>query len=141
MMNRDHKSLVMSEVIECNLLMCALLTIKNAYKHLTDEYLKGALDDKYIDNAVSNAVRQYHNHAVTIIYMTPAYDNYLTSKAKNDKGKTLLSARSQALLPNTHLDLCSLTTQQANTFNTYWSQHVQITNGKLKIKPFRREPP
>ena len=61
--------------------------------------------------------------------------------AKNDKGKTLLSARSQALLPNTHLNLCSLTTQQANLFNTHWSQHVQITNGKLKTKPFRREPP
>ena len=29
---------------------------------------------------------------------------------------------------------CSLTTQQADILNTYWLQHVQITNGKLKTK-------
>ena len=141
MMDQDHKSLNMKGIIMFNLLMCALLTIKNTYKHLTDTYIKGAMDDKYIDTTIPNAINQFHNHVTTIIYMTPTYANYLTTKAKDDKGKMLLSARSQALLPNTYLNPSSLTTHQADLFNTYWPQYTEITNGKLKTKPLRREPP
>ena len=121
--------------------MAVLLTIKNVYKHLIDDYLKGAVDDKYIDTTIPNAINQYHNHVTTIIYMTPTYDNYLTSKAKNDKGTMVLSARSQAMLPNTYVNPTSLTTQHTELFNTYWSPHIEINDAKLKTKPFRREPP
>ena len=58
--------------------------------------------------------------------MTPTYDNYLSTKAKDGKGKLVLGARSQALLPNTYLNPTSLTTHQTELFTTYWPQHTDI---------------
>ena len=104
------------------------------------------ITDFLINNTIDIAISQFHKHVTNIILLTPAMHRFLFINSTVSYGSRVLSKfteRQKAYIPYTYIKPNELTDSQVQIFNETWcvSQFVEITNKKLVLKPFRREPP
>ena len=120
--------------------------IYNTYKKRTDGFLNGLITDFLINSTIDVSISQFHKHVVNNILLTPAMHRFLFINSTATYGSRVLSKfteRQKAYIPYTYIKPNELTGSQVQIFNETWcvSQFVEITNKKLVLKPFRREPP
>ena len=81
-----------------------------------------------------------------IILLTPAMQRFIfinSTVVTDNSVHFKFTERERAYIPHIYLKPNRLTASQIEIFNETWcmSDFVEITNAKLVLKPFRREPP
>ena len=138
-------------IIAQNLQVFALWVLYTSDKEINALKQNNKLDDKIIDKWPQHVISHYLRLVQDEIKLLPHHDQDLQIKAKRTdpatgEKKPILDAREQQLkrisLPMVNLDqLCD---EHIYLYNQTWcilSALVEITNGALVVKPFRREPP
>ena len=99
-----------------------------------------------IDHITDTAIIQLHKHITNIILLTPAMQRFIfinSTVVTDNSVHFKFTERERAYIPHIYLKPNRLTASQIEIFNETWcmGDFVEITNAKLVLKPFRREPP
>ena len=128
------------EVIKINILAQGIYQMYTIYKELQDRLAnkiypeKPQLDDMFIDYIKINSQKQLHNKIRKLIYLTPALDHQINLKLIKD-------LRKREMVPLPYIKYNELTDREGDLIKEIWRDKVSIEEKKLRIKPFRREPP
>ena len=132
-------------------MLAALWVLYTSDKEINTLKQKNELDDKTIDNWPNHVLSHYLRLVQDEIKLLPHHEQELQLKAKKlspttNKLVPIYDVREQTLrrtaLPV--IDLENLNACHIDLFNQTWcilDTLVEITNGALVVKPFRREPP
>ena len=142
----NKANLTIQNLIEISLIIQTITCIYNTYKKLTDDFLDGRVTDFMIDHITDTAIMQLHKHITNIILLTPAMQRFIfinSTVVTDNSVHSKFTERERAYIPHIYLKPNRLTASQIEIFNETWcmSDFVEITNAKLVLKPFRREPP
>ena len=99
-----------------------------------------------IDHITDTAIIQLHKHITNIVLLTPVMQRFMfvnSTVVTDNSVHFKFTERERAYIPHIYLKPNRLTASQIEIFNETWcmSDFVEITNAKLVLKPFRREPP
>jgi hypothetical protein len=124
-----------STIITIGLMLEAIWTLYASEKQLNDAHKNGTetIPDKQIDLWPHTCVATFRFHVVKLA-LTHRHILNITASKK-------LPVRAQLLRDTKHY--ATLTSQEITMYTNTWlrTDLVQITNGALVVKPFRREPP
>ena len=96
-----------------------------------------------IDYAIENIKSKFHYKINELIMLTPAIQHKIHLRSRNPQGKQMYSERQRHMIPTPMTNYNSLNQMEIETYQQTWclTNMIEITNKKLNIKPFRREPP
>jgi hypothetical protein len=124
-----------SIIITVGLMLEVIWTLYTSEKELNDLYKNGSenIPDKKLDLWTRTCIITFRSHVVKLALTHRHIMHIARSKQ--------LPIRSQLLRDTKHY--AQLTNDETIMYNNTWvrSDLVQITNGALVVKPFRREPP
>ena len=138
-------------IIAQNLQVFALWVLYTSDKEINTLKQNNKLDDKTIDEWPQHVLSHYLRLVQDEIKLLPHHDQDLQIKAKRTdpitgRKKLVFDAREQQLkrisLPIINLE--HLSDEHTYLYSQTWcalDALVEITNGALVVKPFRREPP
>ena len=117
--------------------------VYNFHKLLNDKYVSKEPMDHFVDNSVEHIKYMYDLKVRDLIFSTPLIHHKIKITRTNHIGTQTINERDRQLVPLPFIDYNSLTPDEVDVFNSTWciSDHVEISNSKLNVKPYRYEPP
>ena len=131
------------QVLKINLFIIGLHTIYCYYKYINDLYSKKLLEDYIIDNSIANIKIKFYDKVQSLIILTPQIHHKIYLKSTSSTGVQILNERERQLIPTYYADFDDLTDNEISLFELTWNRTdlLEIEGKKLKLKPYRYDPP
>ena len=88
---------------------------------ITDDYLKGEINDFKINNLIGTMMNQYHEQMIRIIYLTTTFDRFIFINQRTSYGKAIFNEREKSLIPHMPFNPDNLTQNQVELYEKYWT--------------------
>jgi hypothetical protein len=139
----DLKTINLNITLKISTMILSLHVLYCFHKHLNDSFTDESITDTMIDYAIENIKTKFHYKITELILLTPGIHHKIHLRSRNAQGKQLYSERQRHMIPTIMTKYNSLTTREINIYQQTWclTDMIEVTNKKLNIKPFRREPP
>ena len=101
------------------------------------------MEDYIIDNSIANIKIKFYDKVQSLIILTPQIHHKIYLKSTSSTGVQILNERERQLIPTYYADFDNLTDNEISLFELTWNRTdlLEIEGKKLKLKPYRYDPP